>query len=144
MALICACLPITRSLLATSISKISYYNRNGWLCFERSRSTDTESTRNLSPSASNHQLKVFGSAPTSTLLSQDASHKEYFFGSGNTHDGNGKPRSTHPHAETRDSMYSETYPLADMYRQVETPERETPLKVDKGLPSSECGFDNKS
>lgn len=144
VALICACLPITRNILASSISKISSCNRNGWLCFGRSKSTDTESTRNLSLSASNHQLKGFGSSPISTPFSQHASQKEYLFGSGSTREGSEKPGSTQQHARTRDSTFSEIYPMADIYRQAETPKRETHLNPDKGSASSDSGFDAKS
>lgn len=137
VALICACLPITRSLLATGVSKISSWTGPSWLGFGKSQSI--KSTRSLGLSASNRHAKDADSGPISLPFSQDASRKEYFAASGGVRGG--KPRSVQQHTRRIDSTYSETYPMADIYSQAETPENSHPRRGEEESASFESGSD---
>lgn len=137
VALICACLPITRSLLASYINKISSsFNNRSWFCLGRSPSPG--STRIESPLPSNRYVTHIGS------VSQDVSRKENLVASqGSIPSGN--PRSLPQYITTRDSTCSETYPMTDTYRLAETHDEEKGLaataKGEEGSEGSESWYD---
>ena len=132
MALICACLPVTRGLFNAGISKISSHStKRNWLCLGGNpapHSTEGKRTFGLSRAANPYVKNDFDKPPTSPSpsprLSSEASRKEYHFPASSPSSSGriGTKEKKGPHAQA-DVLYHDdhtnsrdSYTMHDMTR----------------------------